>query len=534
MLLPLFLPAALLVNGAVLNPDSFRHHVDFFNGMVKEEVVNHFPDSASWDWMKSNIPLFSCPDPDIERIYYFRWWTYRKHIKSAPAGYIVTEFLKPVKHATGYNALSCALGLHIAEGRWLETPDYIDQYIRFWLYSGDGGGLQKHYHQFSNWTASAAYDRWLADRRTDYLVSLLPGLLADYRAWESERRAEGGLFWQRDVSDGMEDSISGGRAVKNLRPSVNSYMYGNARAIAAIARLAGRPAVAREYDAKAGELKRLVQARLWDTRSEFFETVRESGDFAGVREQIGYTPWLFNLPDSGKSYEKAWAQLMDPRGFLAPYGPTTAEQRHPEFKIADSGDDCQWNGPSWPFATTITLSALANVLNGYKQDTITPADYFKTFQIYTKSQHIQLEDGRVIPWIDENLNPYTGEWWARKRKILKGTFYGRGDHYNHSGYADLVITGLVGIRPRADDGIEVNPLVPGAWDWFCLDRVPYHGRHLTILWDRDGKHYKKGSGFRIYADGREIARSLEPKHLLASPGGRATRAPETGSPRNRR
>jgi len=107
--------------------------------MVKEEVVNHVPDSASWDWMKSNIPLFSCPDPDIEQIYYFRWWTYRKHIKNAPAGYIVTEFLKPVKHATDCNALSCALGLHIAEGRWLETPDYIDQYIRFWLYSGEGG-----------------------------------------------------------------------------------------------------------------------------------------------------------------------------------------------------------------------------------------------------------------------------------------------------------------------------------------------------------------------------------------------------------
>ena len=86
-----------------------------------------------------------------------------------------------------------------------------------------------------------------------------------------------------------------------------------------------------------------------------------------MREEIGYTPWYFDLPDPGSGYEIAWKQLMDPQGFYAPYGPTTAERRHPEFQVPYEGDDCQWNGPSWPFATTITLRALANVLNGYKQ-----------------------------------------------------------------------------------------------------------------------------------------------------------------------
>jgi hypothetical protein len=76
---------------------------------------------------------------------------------------------------------------------------------------------------------------------------------------------------------------------------------------------------------------------------------------------------------------------MDRRGFYAPFGPTTAEQRHPAFRIADGGDDCQWNGPSWPFSTTITLKAMANVLNNYRQTAIAKEDHFKTFQIYTRS-----------------------------------------------------------------------------------------------------------------------------------------------------
>jgi hypothetical protein len=154
----------------------------------------------------------------------------------------------------------------------------------------------------------------------------------------------------------------------------------------------------------------------------------------------------------------------------------------------------------------MTLTAMANVLNRSPQDAITPRDYFDTLMTYVKSQHRKLDDGRVIPWIDENLDPFTGVWHARDLKIRKGAFYGRGDHYNHSSFADLVITGLIGLRPREDSAVDVRPLVPeGTWDWFCLDGVPYHGRLLTILWDRTGARFHKGQGLRVFAAGREIA-----------------------------
>ncbi len=52
-----------------------------------------------------------------------------------------------------------------------------------------------------------------------------------------------------------------------------------------------------------------------------------------VRELHGFTPWYFGIPPHGKGYEVAWKQLMDTQGFQAPYGPTTAERRHPGFTI---------------------------------------------------------------------------------------------------------------------------------------------------------------------------------------------------------
>jgi hypothetical protein len=516
------LSAAALVETAradkpVLNAEDFRHYVEGFNALFKEEVVNYIPDSDAWAWMKSNVPFFACPDRDIEQIYYFRWWTYRKHIKQTPAGFIITEFLKPVKHAGEYNALSCAFGHHVAEGRWIRDSRFLDQDIRFWLRGGENGGLHKNFHQFSGWAAWALYDRWLACGNGEGPLSYLDPLLLDYKTWEQERLTESGLFWQRDVSDGMESSISGGRKVRNIRPSINSYMYGNAMAIAAIAKIAKNEPIAREYEAKAARLKELVERRLWNQDAAFFETRLESDEFAPVRESIGYTPWYFNLPTSDRGYEIAWRQLMDPQGFRAPFGPTTAERRSPQFEIPYRGDDCQWNGPSWPFATAITLRALANVLNDYKQDAIGTKDYFDTFQTYTKGQHLKRDDGRVVPWIDEDQNPLTGEWLARAMKIQKQTFYGRGDHYNHSSYCDLVITGLVGLRPRADRVVEINPLIPeDSWDWFCLDQVLYHGRPLTVLWDKTGNRFGKGKGLRVYADGREIAHSVRLQRITGS------------------
>jgi hypothetical protein len=514
-----FLLSAMAAAAAkpLLDRESFRHYVEQFNRDDKEDVAGLIHNSDAWEWMKSNIPFFSCPDPDIELTYYYRWWAYRKHIESTPVGFVLTEFLKPVKHATTYNAISCAAGLHINEGRWLRNVRYLDDYIRFWLRGGENGGLQQHFHQFSGWMADAVYDRWLADGRTAEMVSLLDALQTDYHAWEQERQVESGLFWQRDVSDGMESSISGGRRVRNIRPSINCYMFGNARAIAAIAAVAGKAGLREEYEGKAARLRGLIEEKLWNPKAQFFETVLESGEFASVREQIGFTPWYFDLPKSRNGYEIAWKQLMDPKGFLAPYGPTTAEQRNSEFQVPYSGDDCQWNGPSWPFATSITLRSMANVLNEYQQSDISRNDYLQTLIIYTRSQRLKVPDGRVIPWVDEDLDPMTGVWLARTLKMRKAGFYGRGDHYNHSSYADLIITGLVGLRPREDQTVEVNPLLPpGTWDWFCLDGVSYHGRLLSIIWDRTGQRFQRGKGMMVLVDGRAAGQGSDLGRVTAA------------------
>ena len=507
----LLFAVSAMAGPAVLTDDALRAHVTAFNANDHTHFGQAVSNDHAADWMAANVPRFDCPDPEFTEIYHFRWWTFRKHVKRTADGLVVTEFLPQVNWSGKHNTISCPAGHHFREARWLRDRRILDDYSVFWFRKG---GQPRRY---SFWAADSLRQRALAIGDFTLAIDLLPELVANYGAWEGMRLDPGGMFWQIDDRDGMECSIGGeGHRGQGIRPTINSYMFGDALAIADIATRAGRGGLAATFREKAERLRQLVLERLWDPSAGFFKVLPrgENATLVDVRELHGYTPWYFHLPPAGKGYEVAWKQLMDPEGFHAPYGPTTAERRHPRFQVSYNGHECQWNGPSWPFATSVTLTALANLLQGPPQDAISKNDYFETLKNYTRSHRLTREDGSSVPWIDENLNPFTGDWIARTRlKSWKdGTWdpgkggIERGKDYNHSSYCDLIITGLAGLRPRADDTAEIHPLLPdNTWDWFCLDGVPYHGRLLTILYDKTGQRYGKGSGLRLLADGVEIA-----------------------------
>jgi hypothetical protein len=472
----------------VLEAKRFVRHVDYFNHMEDEPVVNVVPNAQAWDWMVDNVPFFECPDAEVEEIYFFRWWALRKHLrKTKDDRFVFTEFI------TRERPVSSALGHHLMEGRWLRNQAYHDDYVLYWL-RGHSGKPQEHLHKYSSWLQHALYQRYLVTGDKAGLVALLPDLVSDYEGWEQERQLPTGLFWQYDVRDAMEESISGGRKVKNVRPTINSYMYGNARSLAEIARLADKPEIATRFDAKAKELRQKTQDYLWNAEAKFFEVRREDGSFANVREAIGFIPWYFHLPAPRRDYAEAWRQLSDPEGFSAPFGITTAERRHPEFRSHGVGG-CEWDGAVWPYATSQTLVAFANALRDYPWNPLSCKEYFDAFRTYVKSHRY---DG--LPYLGEYQDEKTGAW-------LKGKDP-RSRWYNHSTFADLVITGLVGLRPADSDTLAIQPLVPpDVWDWFCLDGVKYHGRIVTVLWDKDGKRYGRGSGLTVLVEGAVAAHS---------------------------
>jgi hypothetical protein len=137
---------------------------------------------------------------------------------------------------------------------------------------------------------------------------------------------------------------------------------------------------------------------------------------------------------------------------------------------------------------------MANLLNDYTQEVVHAEDYVRLLKQYTRQHYLNGQ-----PDLQEDYNPDTGN-------VIVGL--PRSDHYNHSCFNDLVITGLVGLRPRADNILEINPMIStdprsNSINYFCLENIFYHGQLVTIVYDRDGKHYKKGAGLSVYVNGRQ-------------------------------
>ncbi|MEZ6038182.1 MAG: discoidin domain-containing protein [Planctomycetota bacterium] len=472
--------------------------------------------NRDFDWFARNIPLFECPDAEIETTYYYRWELLTRHlVYGRPAsGYVFSEFANRPFWSGAYGTISCPAEHQIHEARWLRDPRFVRDYVRFWM---THPGAQPRNYSFP--AAAAAWSAHEVQPAPGMMVDLLDAWVANFEGWEARSWVEDvGLFWQTGHDDGMEFDINARqtpdilRGGQSLRPSFNAYMWADARAIAAIARLAGREALARRFDDKAATIKAALEALLWDPQREFFFPMSnqrhekdgfvveprtltyQTGRYAGSpggRELHGYVPWAYEMLDPG--FEAAWRFLVDERYFAAPFGPTTVERGDPQFLLADGC--CWWSGQSWPFATTQTLKAMASLLQRYEQPYVGRRDYVDLLRRYAVTQR---KDGR--PYIAEAANPFDGSWRGHDMED-------RSEHYFHSGFVDLVVTGLVGLRPSADDRLVVDPLVADDWDWFALERLGYRGHEVAVRWDRTGARYGRGAGLRVFVDGRLVAHS---------------------------
>jgi hypothetical protein len=260
-----------------------------------------------------------------------------------------------------------------------------------------------------------------------------------------DRRVRRGFHGQSSP-DQNHNGFTGGFA---FRPSINSYQYANALAIARFAALGGYPEAPAGYSRKAADLRTAVLNHLWSpTLKHFMDRYQRStahvtaGEFIRGREVVGFVPWAFELPPQGVAakpeFESAWTHVLATTEFAGAYGLRTVEPSYPRYlaryryERASGMPECQWNGPSWPFQTSQVLTGLANLLDDYHPTVIGTADYLRLLRQYA-GQHLAPGDE---PDIQEDYNPDTG-------KPIVGL--PRSHHYEHSTFVDLIINGLIGV-----------------------------------------------------------------------------------------
>lgn len=427
--------------------------------------------------MNITFPKFVSSDCELNTTYQYRCELYQRHVKETPAGHVITEFLPDVPWAGIYNTISCAASHHFRDGRWMHETGVLEEYAAFWCTEGN-----PRLYSFPIADSILA----LAKVTGDYTAAdvLYPMLAEIHRAWD-DHKTDDGMYRQRCDRDGMEYSISG----DGIRPTINSYMYADKMALCELACRTGDDTAVQIYRDDAARLRRQINERLWNDSIGMYGAISDEGVVQNVREQIGYIPWIYGIPTSGR--DGCFRNLLDPDCFLSAYGLRTADASHPDYR-KPYNHECLWNGPIWPFATAQTLTAVIEYLHITENPTITPAEFMNLLLTYAYSHR----DTDGTPWLDENMDPDTGIWLARE--IMRewnrpGKDPTRGQHYNHSSFIDLVMTGICGIRPEKSNCLVIHPLGTSL-DAFAVTDVHYHGHTLSIEWD-------KISGLRVTVDG---------------------------------
>lgn len=453
-------------------------------------------------WFEDNVPYIDIPDENIRKIYYYRWYSYRANIRRlSSGGYNVTEFLPKVGWSGAENSINMAVGFHLADGRWIRDTKYMRGNIDFWL-NGEG---KDNSRSFTSWLIRGVYDYYLATA-DESVFSLIDKLKADYEGWEKEHfDVKKGLFISNNGVDGMEYSAVAPDTwgIEGYRPTANAYRYGDALALAELCRIAGDTAGAGVYTEKAEKLKQNIEKCLWDAEADFYKWIVLGTDTqTEPLELIGYIPWMFSLAPDDEDHAAAWDYLDDPDIFASAYGMRTVEKKYaaevPEGDIG--GGTCRWNGPVWPFATSETLYALNNFIRTYESGAAYSDRFADQLLVYAKSQY---KDG--YPWIAEDIDGETGKWIADCE---------RSPLYNHSTFCDLVISGLFGIGTE-DGCLSVSPLMPGEYDYFCIENVPVQGHNVTVIFDRDGSRYAVGVGLIVISDGKIVYNGSEGKQVIS-------------------
>ena len=424
-----------------------------------------------------HFPRFISSDEELNITYSYRCELYQRHVKETPDGHVITEFLSDVPWGGRYNTISCAASHHFRDGRWMHETGVLEDYAQFWCTSGN-----PRLYSFPIADSILALSKVTGDYTT--AEKLYPELTKIHQAWDDHKK-ENGMYWQECGRDGMEFSISG----NGIRPTLNSYMYADKIALSRLAERTGDTTNIAKYRENAEKLCQRINELLWNEQLGMFCVLSDAGKLQNVREQIGYIPWIYGIPTEGK--DACFRNLLDPSCFLARWGLRTADASHPDYR-KPFDHECLWNGPVWPFATSQTLTAVIEYLHTADAPKITAEEFMRLLLTYAYSHR----DTDGTPCLDENMDPDTGIWLARE--IMRnwnrpGKDATRGQHYNHSSFIDLVMTGICGIRPAEGDRLVIHPLGTSL-DSFAATEIHYHSHIIDVQWN-------KTCGLRVVIDG---------------------------------
>lgn len=467
----------------------------------KEEAVNCF--------FEQNVPRLQCDNPDLLKLYYYRWFLVYRSIHS-PEDVLCNHQLKGeciYESPYGSSWYDCPIGLpvalHYEECKWMKRPDAVYSDARNWSRK-----LDYYWKYYIEQTPMAIWHLYCQHPDDAFLASMYDSCkeyaLKDFcpqqdgyeflpvveGSWNTGAEYQPAFYqhteepwdWTEDV-EGVRLGLSK-EPRKLYRLDHISYSIANLIGCAKMAERLGKKEEEQELTALAERSLQALKTYFWsETKGCFVSIDKKTGKQCD--EGICYDsffPYLWNM--IGTEYHEGFSVLFDADSFQGEFSLTTVDMHCPMYwfdnciagpaksSVAEPHPyGCSWNGPVWLYATSNVLDALgaAASINSSLKD-----KWLELFEGYTEVQF--LSGDRSTPMVLEHYRPTDGV-----------TFSGTCDYF-HSTWIDLFMKYYAGISVNEEGQVVFSPF---AQEEFVLDGVLLGGNSYRFEQKKEQGEWKK-------------------------------------------
>jgi hypothetical protein len=468
-------------------------------------------------WYATNVPALHCEDPDLMKLYYYRWLVVKRSIHDPKKFIEGHPYKRPAMYESPVGDWFCAvIGLpvpmQIEEARWCRDVTIGKNHLLNWAEN-----VHPQYQSYLQYTSAAAWNFYKVHPDAEILHAVTRSA-AEY-AWKNAPvRDHGDLpvqtgswgtgaeyqpnFYQFtkpepwDWRHDLEGQSKGFPFAKSVRLDKASYTIANLCGASRLMDESGDAEASAEAREQADRMMRTVRERHW--KDGFFYAA--DPETYALADQApcydGFMPFMNGmLRDS--QYFGAFDRLFDPAWFWSEFPATTVARTNPMYWSGNAiagptassiakphSYACSWNGPMWNYSNTAIAGALGSVAAS------PGGERFRTgwldFHRRWSDSHFIYGD-RSVPCAMEHLRPTDGANFRR----------GVVDYF-HSAWLDVTFSYWAGIRISDDRRTLVFD--PFTHEDFRLEHVPAGGRELSFI-QKDGKRFVLDEVGIILAEG---------------------------------
>lgn len=487
-------------------------------------------------WWGDNIPYIDVPNKAVQKAIDYRWWSERFNTLDANIPGYDYQYPVTVEGCLGYNnAIILTQPMHLQDVKWMRNA-YLpygmllsagnsSQSSAFLDNPGNRSNWNNHYGQYLATAGAEAFnviggDTKLAETLAYYFEHDAKGQLDHYGNHSNDYLIDyQSVYMTGNDADTISMHVPGIGKWKSH--GENAYVYGAADAASKMYALAGNTEKSEELKELAGNIQKDILDILWCSKCNKFETraVQPGKDFTSHNEN---QPNLVELSESNNynyfsegvvptdaasiaKYKKAFEAFTDGEQFpIFPY--YTANQKH--NKMAQEVFGFQGSNNFSNINFTVQARAYEAALRTYDKEQEYITDEMLACMAEWMAWNIYPDEGDV-------RYPNNNEFYNIDGKD-NSNYYRSWIYHNILGnYNYIFIEDMAGMQARADDKIELSP-IDFSYDYFMVNNLKYHGKDVTIVWDKNGGHYGNGipKGYSLYVDNQLAFTLSEPTHVV--------------------